>query len=325
MSASHPKAQPKDALLRFSTSDPDEWVESMSSIAPGLSCGPVGSKRMNTEILGARLPDLGIFASTLDHFQVSSESRPFYAATIPLEGSSEFLVGNSFEEIHRTKGHLQLPDRPFDAKIDRASFQSLQLCFDTAALDKFAFKLEGAADDAAPMLETLDMKRPAVESFARHTVFIWREILRGGPILNSPLVAKESSNLLAMLLILAARAPETNPGDARPIGNSAGVRRAEEYVAANLSNPISIADVAVVAGMSARNLSREFRRHRGTTVKGFIKERRLEAANRRLLTADPSETNVTQVAMDLGFEQLGRFSADYKNAFGELPSESLAR
>ncbi len=314
-----------EALLKFSTSDPDEWVDSMSSIAPGLRCSPVRPKKMNTEILGTRLPDLGIFASALESFHVQSAERPFYGVAIPLEGCGQFLVGNSFEVIHRTMGHLQRPDRPFEAKVGETFLRSLQLCFDRAALDAFASKLEGSADDAPPMLETLDMARPAVASFARHAAFIWSEILRGGPILDSPLIAQESSNLLALLLVQAARAPQTTPEGTRLSGNPAGVRRAEEYVAANLFDPISIADVAVVAGMSARNLSREFRRHRGTTVKGFIKQRRLEAANRRLLAAEPGETNVTLVAIDLGFEQLGRFSADYMEAFGELPSQTLAR
>ena len=48
------------------------------------------------------------------------------------------------------------------------------------------------------------------------------------------------------------------------------------------------------------------------------------AANRALLAAEPGGTNVTQVALELGFEQFGRFSGDYKKAFGELPSETLA-
>ena len=310
-----------EALLRFSTSDPDEWAESMSSIATGLKCSPVRPKRMNTEILGARLPDVGIFASTLENFHVQSAERPYYGVTIPLEGSSEFLVGNSYESIHRAMGHLQLPDRPFDAKMGEGSLQSLQLCFDSAALESFAARSEGSA---AIRLETLDMTRPDVQSFARHAAFIWGEILRGGSIRSSPLVAKESANLLATLLVSAAFPSDDSRSPPLSAGRT-GLRRAEEYLVANLTEPISIAEVAQVAGMSARNLSREFRRHRGSTIKEFIKARRLEAANRTLLAADPGATNVTQVALDLGFEQLGRFSVDYGKMFGEKPSETLNR
>ena len=102
------------------------------------------------------------------------------------------------------------------------------------------------------------------------------------------------------------------------------VRRVEDYIMENLTNPIAVADVVAASGMSARTVAREFRKHHDCTVKEFIKQRRLEAANRILLAAIPGETNVTKVALDFGFDQLGRFAADYKRAFGELPSETLA-
>ena len=97
-----------DGLLEFSTSDPDEFVDSMSPIAPGLRCSRVGPHGMSTRIVGARLPDLGIFASTLENFRVQSAARPYYGVTIPLAGHSRFLVGTSFEDCDGdgTTAHL---------------------------------------------------------------------------------------------------------------------------------------------------------------------------------------------------------------------------
>ena len=57
----------------------------------------------------------------------------------------------------------------------------------------------------------------------------------------------------------------------------------------------------------------------------YVKQIRLESAQRTLLAAKTGVTTVTEVAVDHGFFQLGRFSADYRNAFGELPSETLGR
>jgi AraC-like DNA-binding protein len=245
--------------------------------------------------------------------------------TIPLEGAGEFLVENSFAEISKTKIHLQLPGKEFDGKIVENSFRSLQLCFDRAALDSLGVRLQGEEGGEVSLLETLDMARPEVRSFARHALFMWSEILRGGPILTSPLIARESVQLLGALLVSAADSAAMNSESTGRKCPPLAVRRAEDYLMANLSNPISIADVAAAAGTSARTLSREFRRHRETTIKRFLSERRLEAANRELLAAGPGVTNVTQVALNLGFEQLGRFAADYKKAFGELPSETLTR
>jgi AraC-like DNA-binding protein len=297
----------------------------MSEIAPGVGCSPARSRGINAKICAAMLPDMGIFTSTLQNFRVRSSVRPFYGVTIPLAGHCEFLVEGAFADYSEARGHLQDPDKPFDGRMGDSPFESLQLCFDKGALDSHASRLQGSEGGKVSLMETLDMERPAVRSFARHAMFIWSEILRGGPVVTTPMIARESVQLLGTLLVSAADASAEDTENERSGCSPAGVRRAEEYLMANLTNPISIADVAVVAGMSARSLSREFRRHRGTTIKGFIKERRLEAANRTLLAAEPGETNVTQVALDYGFEQLGRFSGDYKKAFGELPSVTLAQ
>jgi transcriptional regulator GlxA family with amidase domain len=58
---------------------------------------------------------------------------------------------------------------------------------------------------------------------------------------------------------------------------------------------------------------------------GFLKQRRLEAANRELLAADPAETHVTDVALRYGFYQMGRFAVEYRRAFHEPPSQTLRR
>lgn len=57
----------------------------------------------------------------------------------------------------------------------------------------------------------------------------------------------------------------------------------------------------------------------------FLKERRLEQAQRALLGADSESTTVTEIATRLGFYHLGQFSKDYRQAFQELPSETLRR
>ena len=271
------------------------------------------------------LPGVGIFDATMQNFRAQSPVRPFYGVTIPLVGHCMILDEGNFGTYHQTKAHLQHPDKPVDVKFGEDPSESLQLCFDQAALDSIARKMGGLDGRKGPLMETLNLARPAARSFARHATFVWSELLRGGSIVTSPLIAQESAHLLMALLVEAAGSDATDLGTSGRGCSPAAVRKAEEYLMGNLANPISIADVAFAAGTSARNLSREFRRHRGTTIKGFIRERRLEAANRALLAAEPGQTNVTQVALELGFEHFGRFSGDYKKAFGELPSETLAR
>ena len=51
--------------------------------------------------------------------------------------------------------------------------------------------------------------------------------------------------------------------------------------------------------------------------------RRMHLAHRALLLAEPGSTSVTDVATDHGFWELGRFSVEYRQLFGETPSATL--
>jgi AraC-like DNA-binding protein len=55
----------------------------------------------------------------------------------------------------------------------------------------------------------------------------------------------------------------------------------------------------------------------------LVASRRLEAA-RSMLAAGAAST-VTDAAVRCGFSHLGRFSITYRRAFGESPSDTLAR
>jgi AraC-like DNA-binding protein len=57
----------------------------------------------------------------------------------------------------------------------------------------------------------------------------------------------------------------------------------------------------------------------------FLRRRRLEAIYLDLLSAEPGSTTVTQVVTSYGFSHSGKFSIEYKTAFGESPSVSLAK
>jgi adenylate cyclase len=62
----------------------------------------------------------------------------------------------------------------------------------------------------------------------------------------------------------------------------------------------------------------------GTTPLGWTRRMRLARARRALLHAGP-EDSVTDIALSNGFAQLGRFAAEYRRAFGELPSRTMSK
>jgi AraC-like DNA-binding protein len=103
------------------------------------------------------------------------------------------------------------------------------------------------------------------------------------------------------------------------------VKRAEAFIEAHFSEPLSLADIAAQAGVSARSLQNGFQNFRNTTPMGFLRSLRLKRAYEMLLLSDPSTVTVTEIALRCGFGHLGEFATAYRHAFGEAPRQTLAR
>jgi AraC family transcriptional regulator, ethanolamine operon transcriptional activator len=101
------------------------------------------------------------------------------------------------------------------------------------------------------------------------------------------------------------------------------VKRSREYIEAHLSEPIRIGEVCRCAATSISKLERTFQCELQMSPSQYILTRRLIAANRVLKQNSPDNTYVTQVAMEYGFNHLGRFAGTYSEHFGELPSKTL--
>jgi AraC-like DNA-binding protein len=61
------------------------------------------------------------------------------------------------------------------------------------------------------------------------------------------------------------------------------------------------------------------------TPHAFFLRRRLNEARQLLLREDAERRNVTDIALSLGFSELGRFAVRYREMFGETPSQTLKR
>jgi AraC-like DNA-binding protein len=84
----------------------------------------------------------------------------------------------------------------------------------------------------------------------------------------------------------------------------------------NLHRPLTIHDVAVAAGLSRSRLHALFQTHLGRSPMGHLKELRLAAASRALLTT--SDT-VAQVAQGAGFANPFHLSREFSRRYGMPP------
>jgi AraC family ethanolamine operon transcriptional activator len=102
------------------------------------------------------------------------------------------------------------------------------------------------------------------------------------------------------------------------------VRRAHEAVG-ELPRRFSIPELCGKLRVSHRTLHHAFVKVAGVGPHAYFLRQRLNAARHQLAQAHPSRATVTNVALELGFTELGRFAQRYRDFFGENPSQTLQR
>ncbi len=113
------------------------------------------------------------------------------------------------------------------------------------------------------------------------------------------------------------------PAPAERLGYEALAVRARDYLKAH--GVVFQSDLCLELAIGERSLRRLFEEHFGMSPGRYLRLRRLNQARRELLYGDTAYKSVTEVGVRYGFFDLGRFAADYRALFGELPSATLRR
>ena len=103
------------------------------------------------------------------------------------------------------------------------------------------------------------------------------------------------------------------------------VRKVELVARQQPGTAVHIRSLCRTCGVSERTLRNAFHSIHGKTPYRHLRELRMLEARQALLSATSPNTTVTSVATRFGFYELGRFSVEYRLAFGERPSETLRR
>jgi transcriptional regulator GlxA family with amidase domain len=103
------------------------------------------------------------------------------------------------------------------------------------------------------------------------------------------------------------------------------VARAEQLAVLDVEEPLAISALCAALAVSERTLRKAFHKIHGVSPCRHLRQLRLFQARGALLSADGKLTTVTEIATCFGFQELGRFSVEYRKTFGECPSQTLSR
>ncbi|SDF59472.1 AraC family transcriptional regulator [Terriglobus roseus] len=95
------------------------------------------------------------------------------------------------------------------------------------------------------------------------------------------------------------------------------MRAVQTYVEDHLHKQIALADLAIVAKLSVFHFLRSFKESLGTTPARYVLDRRLEKA-KTLLANSP--LSVTEIGLNVGFEDVSHFSRAFRREVGMTPS-----
>ena len=258
---------------------------------------------------------------------VNVERLDFFLIEIPLSGISETQYGKVKVTTNMGSGVVAGPYQQFSTRWN-AECSKLLIKINRLALERHLSMMLG--QDLQRPLDFrvgLDLYSPASASLWNMVQWLVAELENGQSLLNiAPLGYSQYEQMLMWVLLnaqpnnysaeLASRKPTVAPHY---------VHYVEDYVNEHSAETITLSQLVDVSGVSGRTLLEGFRRYKGTSPMKYLKSVRMERVHKELKSADPSRHRVTEIALAWGFTQLGKFSVEYKQRFGESPSDTLKK
>lgn len=204
---------------------------------------------------------------------------------------------------------------PTAVRTERA-FESILLCLSPALF-------RSAANDNDPGGVSLERAAPAImrrDAFVHRVVTalsdeVGREARAGGELF--------AASLATALGVHLSRDYAGGSVPHKPVARLSGdeLARVERHVTRNLDAPLTLDDLAAVAGKSRFHFARLFKASTGETPHRYVVRRRVERA-RELLRAGES---IVEVAAAVGFASQSHLHAHVRRAFGCTPGDLVAR
>lgn len=170
----------------------------------------------------------------------------------------------------------------------------------------------------------LDLSTPAGASLMASVEFFISELDRPGGIADMPLARDQLESFIMSQLLVAGGHPYRDelmaPSEQVKLGR---LRPVVDFIEMNADEPLTPNELARAGNMSVRTLHASFQRCFGMSPMAYVRKVRLEHVRAELIANRDPHLQVTEVASRWGFFHLGRFAKQYRDRYGESPSDTL--
>lgn len=294
----------------FESSDVEETRAHISAVMQPHDLQPIGQcHRLKAHMDFVNLGGLGLGSIKFGPMRVrANRVEDYHLIILCRRGNAILRTGRDEITLDQRHGVCLPPGAPLDVEFSEDCEQ-----FVLRIGSGLFLKHTGKAN---PKIQPIfDLKQSELQSWVR---VLWSISARPDLVRENEKIANDYQSLLLNLLV-------QDEIEREDVGISVApytVKRAEAFIRENASRAICLADIADAADVPARTLLSSFRRFRQTSPMSYLRAVRLDRVHERLRQGPDTDT-VTTIAMEEGFSHLGRFSQEYCNRFGEMPSETL--
>jgi len=295
---------------------------------------PVGIDLLRSRVIRLELDAMRLETATVGRISSSASNRMYSRdvaenvhLNIPLRGRV-VCQGAAGGVATTTPGHAsvfmpgQSPDTTWLGDTTQMCLM-LPHSLVERALEQFA---GGPLRQPVQLAPVMELTRPEAAGF-RHLLGVLAAEFGGKEgLLRAPSARHHLEHLLVDSFLLGHRHNYSEAMFRDASSPDAGVvERARQMVEDDPVHPWTSVSLAGKVHVSVRTLQYAFQRDLGQSPMAYVRGVRLRRAREELAAASGGEETVQAVATRWGFNHMGRFASAYRNAFGELPSETLER
>ena len=130
------------------------------------------------------------------------------------------------------------------------------------------------------------------------------------------------NSLVVIMAISLLRFASTNNINLVPAKCNTSMLAALTYIDNNISQHVTLQDVAAAAMLSPSYFSSSFKRYTGYSLIDYTNARRIRLASKLLL--NDQNASISEIAMRVGFNNMSNFNRTFRKYIGCTPSEYIA-
>jgi AraC-like DNA-binding protein len=315
-----------DLAPEFRTTDVDEAAEVLGRVYVAAELTPIGTRSVNMQMSALQLPMLTAgYLGFGVHVAIQADDVTAYYIDAPVSGRavSRWRDGGL---VKTTIGSVAVftPGTPCVLDWSR---DCGQVCLKIPEA-QMRWQLEAMINHPVRERITFDrqlkLSTTAANDWYHLVQVLTRAARQPGGLLNHPLALGNLQLLLIQGLLQIQPHNYTEAlTESAAAASPAVVKRAIDLMHAHPETPWSTAGLARATGASGRALQRAFERSGQPSPMMYLRRLRLHHVHAELAANSPDSVTVTTVAGRWGFVHRGRFASQYRQLFGENPSETL--